>query len=70
MHTSTLGGLEGLRVVQETAPLVPAIMLSDDTSEENAVAAMKAGAHDFVSRSHLDRLRAAVDSALREMPQQ
>jgi PAS domain S-box-containing protein len=66
MDTAVLDALEGLQVVQSADPLLPVIMLSGSVSEEATVAAMKAGARDFVGKSHLERLRPAIDSALRE----
>ena len=45
---------------------VPFIMMSGAVSEETAVAAMRAGAHDYVSKGNLTRLVPAIDRELKE----
>jgi len=45
-----------LRIVRQTNPDIPFIFISDPVGEETAVAALKAGANDFVMRNHLSRL--------------
>ena len=45
---------------------IPFIMLSGAVSEETAVAAMRAGAHDYVSKQNLARLVPAIHRELRE----
>ena len=42
------------------------IIVSGAIGEETAVAAMKAGAHDYVMKDHLARLGSAVERELRE----
>ena len=53
-------GLGALGIVQKTAPAIPFIMISGKTNEEFAVEVMKAGAQDFISKSHLSRLVPAI----------
>ncbi len=55
-----------LSVLQEFNVDVPFIIVSGSITEEAAVAAMKAGAHDYVTKSHLNRLAPAVRRELRE----
>jgi PAS domain S-box-containing protein len=45
---------------------VPIIIVSGEVGEEFAVTAMKAGAHDFISKERLARLAPAVERELRE----
>jgi PAS domain S-box-containing protein len=45
---------------------LPFIIVSGAVGEETAVAAMKAGAHDFVMKGHLARLVPALDRELRD----
>jgi PAS domain S-box-containing protein len=46
---------------------VPFIMLSGAVSEETAVASMRAGAHDYVSKGNLTRLIPAIQRELKEV---
>ncbi len=59
-------GLAALALVKEKALDVPFIIVSGYITEETAVAAMKAGAHDYVMKDNLARLGAAVERELRE----
>lgn len=45
---------------------IPFIIVSGSIGEATAVAAMKAGAHDYIMKTHLGRLAPAVDRELRE----
>ncbi|MGH2379350.1 MAG: putative bifunctional diguanylate cyclase/phosphodiesterase [Candidatus Limnocylindria bacterium] len=45
---------------------IPFIIVSGSIGEEQAVAAMKAGAHDYLLKSNLKRLPAALERELRE----
>jgi PAS domain S-box-containing protein/putative nucleotidyltransferase with HDIG domain len=45
---------------------IPFIIVSGTISDETAVAAMKAGAHDYVLKDNLSRLIPAIDRELRE----
>ncbi len=55
-----------LELLRATGIDVPFIIVSGTIGEEIAVAALKAGAHDFLSKSHLARLLPAVERELRE----
>jgi PAS domain S-box-containing protein len=59
-------GLEALSLVRERGLDVPYICLSGTISEELAVAAMKAGANDWVTKGQLKRLLPAIERELRE----
>jgi CheY-like chemotaxis protein len=59
-------GLEALGIVQEGDADVPCILLSGIVGEGAALAAMRAGARDFLSKSDLSRLPAIVERELRE----
>ena len=53
-------GLSALGIVRKVEPELPFIMISGKVSEEFAVEVMKAGAQDFISKSHLSRLVPAI----------
>jgi len=55
-----------LRILQEGGLDIPFIIVSGKIGEETAVAAMKAGAHDYVMKDRLNRLPLAVERELRE----
>ncbi len=57
---------EALRLLQETEHDIPFIMMSGAVSEATAVAAMRAGAHDYVSKENLTRLAPAIERELAE----
>jgi len=59
-------GLDALRIVRERKEDLPFIIVSGAISEDTAVAAMKAGAHDYVLKNNLARLGPAVSRELRE----
>ena len=56
-----------LRLIQERALDLPFIIVSGVIQEDEAIAAMRAGAHDYLSKSKLDRLIPAVERELREV---
>lgn len=62
----TLHGLEALALVREIHPDLPYIMISGGKGEEMAVAAMKAGANDYLTKGNLHRLAPAVSREIRE----
>ncbi|MFQ5465336.1 MAG: ATP-binding protein [Thermodesulfobacteriota bacterium] len=62
-----IGGVEALGVVREAAPGLPVIVVSGKTGEEAAVAVMKAGASDYITKDNLSRLAPAVERELREV---
>src|SRR5262245_60383748 len=58
--------LEAIGAARGHDASVPVIVISDVPGDEAAVAAMTAGARDFVLRDKLERLPPAVDRALQE----
>src|SRR3989449_5376122 len=59
-------GMEALRLAKELAPDTPFIFVSGTLGEEYAIRALKSGATDYVVKSNLVRLSAAVERALAE----
>ena len=62
----TFSAPEALRILQEIGLDVPFIIVSGGIGEATAVAAMKAGAHDYLMKGNLSRLAPAVARELRE----
>lgn len=58
------GGLEALGILRARAPELPAISVSGNVGEEYAVAAMRAGAKDYVRKDSLSRLVPAIEREL------
>ena len=59
-------GLAALALVKEKGLDLPFIIVSGHITDDTAVAAMKAGAHDYVMKDNLARLGSAVQRELRE----
>jgi signal transduction histidine kinase len=59
-------GLAALALMHELGLDLPFIIVSGTIGEDMAVAAMKAGAHDYIMKGNLARLIPAVDRELRE----
>src|SRR5579859_2484667 len=59
-------GMEALRIASQSYPHIPFIFVSGTLGEEYAVRALKSGATDFVLKSNLLRLPAAVERAINE----
>ncbi|MBI4516535.1 MAG: PAS domain-containing protein [Deltaproteobacteria bacterium] len=59
-------GPAALKLVREARHDLPFIMVSGTIGEEVAVAMMRAGAHDYVMKTNLTRLSAAVARELRD----
>jgi signal transduction histidine kinase len=59
-------GLEALDIVRTSGLDLPFIVVSGTIGEDVAVAAMKAGAHDYLIKDRLARLSPAVERELRE----
>lgn len=59
-------GLAALKVLQQRALDLPFIVVSGQIGEDTAVEAMKAGAHDYITKGNLARLVPAVERELRE----
>lgn len=61
-------GLAVLRQIREAGSDLPVIIVSDDTTQETAVTAMKAGANDYLSKApNLDLLHLKIQKVLREV---
>lgn len=59
-------GLQALKIAQESGLDIPFIIVSGAIGEELAVAAMKAGAHDYLLKDKLARLVPALERALKD----
>ena len=59
-------GLSALALVKARGLDLPFIIVSGHITDDTAVAAMKAGAHDYVMKDNLTRLAPAVERELRE----
>ena len=59
-------GMAALAIARERAPETPFIFVSGTIGEEYAIRALKSGATDYVVKSNLMRLPAAVERALAE----
>lgn len=58
--------LAALNLLQESGLDLPFIVVSGKIGEDQAVAAMKAGAHDYVMKQNLSRLAPAIEREIRE----
>lgn len=59
-------GLDALAVLKQSGLDLPFILMSGTIGEDVAVAAMKAGAHDYVMKNNSERLVTAIERELRE----
>ena len=59
-------GLAALRIARECAPDVPFIFVSGTIGEERAIEALHRGASDYILKTNLKRLSAAVTRAVNE----
>ncbi|MFZ0546312.1 MAG: response regulator [Candidatus Promineifilaceae bacterium] len=59
--------LAALSVLKEAGFDIPFIIISGTIGEERAIAAMKAGAHDYLKKGHLGRLTPIIERELREV---
>jgi response regulator RpfG family c-di-GMP phosphodiesterase len=62
----TFDALAAHKVLQSSGQDLPFIIISGVVGEETAVAAMKAGAHDFLLKHRLERLIPAVERELND----
>lgn len=67
---SQFSGLEALRVLKERQLDIPFILVTGSQTEEVAVECMKEGADDYILKSSLIRLPAAMLNALRNREMQ
>jgi signal transduction histidine kinase len=58
------GAREALEIIQQTGQDIPFIIVSGTVDEVSAVNAMRAGAHDYVLKGHLERLIPAIEREL------
>lgn len=58
--------IDALKMLKDSGLDVPFIIVSGSIGEEIAVAAMKAGAHDYILKGQLARLLPAIDRELRD----
>ncbi len=59
-------GIDALRILEATGLELPFVLVSGAIGEEEAVAAMKAGAHGFVAKHNLSRLGLVVERELKD----
>ena len=59
-----INGIEALQLIKETVPITPAIVFTGSVGEEKAVECIKAGAFDYILKTHPERLIPAIHSAL------
>jgi two-component system nitrogen regulation response regulator NtrX len=68
LHGSDLDGLGILKVVKESHPTVPVVMMSGHGTIETAVAAIRDGAYDFIEKPFkADRMILVVERAIEAM---
>jgi signal transduction histidine kinase len=60
------GALSALDILRKRGLDIPFIIVSGAVGEETAVAAMRAGAHDYLMKGNLTRLMPAIERELRE----
>lgn len=65
-HLPEFSMTEAMEILQQSALDLPFIIVSGGIGEDIAVAAMKAGAHDYLMKGNLARLGPAVTRELRE----
>jgi PAS domain S-box-containing protein len=58
------GARDALRIIQKRGVDLPFIIVSGTIDEVSAVSAMRAGAHDYVLKGHLERLLPAIEREL------
>ena len=59
-------GLEAIRVLRETKPDIPLVLVSGTIGEDVAVECMKAGAADYLMKDNLIRFNVAVERVLKD----
>lgn len=65
-NLGSFDGLEALEISQRLAPRTPFIFLSGTIGEDRAIAAVRAGAHDYVLKERIKQLVPAIRRALRD----
>jgi len=65
LQMARLGGLETLRAMKQAGAFVPVVILTAFSSVDSAVAAMKEGAYDYITKPvDIEELRLLLDRAL------
>jgi len=59
-------GIQALQILKESGQDIPFVLISGQIGEETAVACLKAGAHNYLLKSHLSRLEQIVIKELQE----
>ncbi|MFZ0663878.1 MAG: ATP-binding protein [Acidobacteriaceae bacterium] len=65
-HLPTFSAPEALDLLKSSGLDVPFVMMSGAVNEETAVAAMRAGAHDYIAKQNLSRLVPVIERELAE----
>ncbi len=60
----SFGARDALSIIQKRGSDIPFIIVSGTIDEVSAVSAMRAGAHDYVLKGHLERLLPAIEREL------
>jgi len=60
----SFGARDALKLIQDSGADLPFIIVSGTIDEVSAVSAMRAGAHDYVLKGHLERLLPAIEREL------
>lgn len=60
-------GLQALEIARRSCPFIPFIFVSGTIGEENAIRALQGGATDYVLKSNLLRLPAALQRAMKDV---
>jgi PAS domain S-box-containing protein len=63
----SFGARDALRLIQKSGVDLPFIIVSGTIDEVSAVSAMRAGAHDYVLKGHLERLLPAIERELADV---
>nr|MDA8163981.1 sigma 54-interacting transcriptional regulator [Desulfobacteraceae bacterium] len=65
VRMARMGGMEALRKIHALNPAIPVVIMTAYSSVDDAVAAIKAGARDYLTKPlDFDRLRATMEKAL------
>jgi signal transduction histidine kinase len=62
----SFSGLDALKLLKDKNLDIPCIIISGKITDETAVSAMRAGAHDYVMKDNLGRLGPAIDREIAE----
>lgn len=68
--SSQFKGIDALRIVNETAPDIPCVLVSSQVDEDDVAEMMKNGVRDFVPKDKLARLPAVIERELEDVEDQ